>query len=153
MKRIVVAIILLPVLLSTILLNAFAVEFPPEADSHIYLENGDYIRIEVSSIDTRETSRKVGNKTYIYYNSNDEELWRATLTGSFTYTGTSAVCTSSSCSVNISDSHWSVESKAADRSGNAAIAKLIMKRSQLGVTIERAEVNMRLTCDENGNLS
>lgn len=153
MKRVVLTVVVLLMLLSSLLLNVFAVEFSPETDSYIYLENGNYIRIEVSSIDTRETSRKVGNKTYIYYNSNDEEQWRATLTGSFTYTGTSVVCTSSSCSVSISNSNWSVESKAADRSGNAAIAKLIMKWSQLGATIEHVEVSIRLTCDENGNLS
>lgn len=152
MKRIVLVVLMLLVFLST-LLNAFAAEYTAETDSYIYLEHGDYIRIEVSSIDTRESSRKVGNKTYIYYNSSDKELWRATLTGSFTYTGTSAVCTSSSCSVAISDANWSIVSKTAGRSDNSATASVIMERKLLGVVIDNAEVRMRLTCDNYGNLS
>ena len=151
MKRMVSALAAL-LLLPSLLLNTVTADNLSETDT-FYFENGSYIRVEIFSTDLREAGRKIGHKDYTYYNSDGEEKWRATLTGSFTYTGTSAVCTSSSCSVSISDSDWSVESKAADRSGNAAIAKLMMKWTQLGVIIERTEVNMQLTCDKNGNLS
>lgn len=152
MKRTFFAIVALLLLIPAVLINTRAADSTSETGD-IYFEDGSYIRVEIFSTDLRETGRKIGHKDYTYYNSDGEEQWRATLTGSFTYTGTSAVCTSSSCSVSISDSNWSVESKTADRSGNAAIAKLIMKWSQHGATKENIEVSIRLTCDENGNLS
>ena len=153
MKRVAFAVVALLMFMSTLLLNTFAVELSAETESYIYLENGNYIRIEVISVDTRETSRKVGHKTYVYYNSDGEEQWRARLTGSFTYTGTSATCTSSSCSVAISNSNWSVVSKTAEKSGNTATATVIMENKLLGIVVDNAEVNINLTCDKNGNLS
>lgn len=151
MKRVISAIVLL-LLIPALFLNAFAVDGASEPDI-INLEDGSYVCIEIISTDLRETGRKIGHKTYTRYNRNGEEDWSATLTGSFAYTGTSVTCTSSSCSVKITDTDWAVVSKSTDRIGNAATATLIMARSLLGVQIENAEVNINLTCDENGNLS
>lgn len=152
MKRMVSALAALLLLLPSLLINTVAADNLSETDM-IYLENGSYIRVEIFSADLRETGRKIGHKNYTYYNGEGEEKWSATLTGSFTYTGTSATCTSSSCSVALSDSHWSLVSKTTEKSGNTATATVIMENKLLGIVVDNAEVNIKLTCDGKGNLS
>lgn len=119
----------------------------------IYFEDGSYITVSLSEAQTRASGTKSGNKTYRYYDSNDVELWRAVLTGTFTYTGSSATCTASSCNVTISNSAWYVVSKTATKSGNKALADLTMGKKVLGITISKKSVSMQLACSANGTLS
>ena len=119
----------------------------------IYLENGYYITIECSTIATRATSTKTGSKTYVCRASDGTEEWRAVLSGTFTYTGSSATCTASSCSVSITNTNWYVISKTASKSGNTATAELTMGRKLLGITIDKDTISMQLTCSASGTLS
>lgn len=119
----------------------------------IYLEDGGYILIEVTdeySI-TRATVTK--NKNYTRYNGDSEAQWKITLTGSFTYNGTTSNCSSCSCTVTIYDDIWYTSSKTAWASGNTAYATVEMGRKLLGVTVKRETVDLTLTCDKNGNFS
>ena len=140
-------------LLITLLIpiNAFAAK--ERTGDIIYLQNGSYITVEITSTGERATSTKTASKTYVCHDSSDNEEWRATLTGTFTYTGTTSACTASSCNVTITDSDWYVVSKTASKSGSSALADLTMGRKFLGITIEKETINMTLTCDANGNLS
>ena len=151
MRRILSAILIL-FLVPSLFMNVLAVNGTAETDI-LYLEDGSYICVEIFSTDLRVAQRKIGHKTYSFYNDDGEEQWLATLTGSFTYTGTSVTCTSASCSVEIMDTDWSVESKSTERIGNTAIAKLIMKLSKLGASATYDDIIINLTCDANGNLS
>ena len=119
----------------------------------IYLKNGDYIAVELIVIDSRATSTKTGKKSYIYKNSNGTEEWRATLSGTFAYTGTTATCTASSCTTSVSDSAWSEISKSAGKSGSSATAEVTMGEKILGITINRESISMKLTCSATGSLS
>lgn len=119
----------------------------------IYFEDGSYISIEISSVETRSNTVKRGNKTYTYKNSDGVEQWRTVLYGTFTYTGTSSTCTASSCSITISNNNWYEVSKTTGKSGSSATAELVMGRKLLGITVDKETVNMILTCDANGNLS
>ena len=87
------------------------------------------------------------------YNSADELLWKAVLTGTFTYNGTSATCTASSCNVIIYDSDWHEISKSATKSSNTASASVTMGRKFLGITIDKETFYLSLSCDKNGVLS
>lgn len=142
-------------LLCTILVpqNVLAATSATETEACIYFEDGSYISIEISAIETRSSTIKRGNKTYIYKNSDGVEQWRAVLYGTFTYTGTSSTCTASSCSVTTSNSNWYEVSKTIGKSGSSATAELVMGRKLLGITVDKETVNMILTCDANGNLS
>lgn len=133
-------------------INAVAASIP-SAQEVIYFEDGSYITVTLSEVQTRASGTKSGNKTYRYYNSNDVELWRAVLTGTFTYTGSSATCTASSCNVTISNTAWYVVSKTASKSGNTAKASIVMGRKLLGVTIEKKSAELSLSCSANGTLS
>lgn len=119
----------------------------------IRLDNGYYIVIEVVSVENRSTSIKSGSKVYTCKASNGAEQWRATLYGTFTYTGTSATCTSSGCTTTISDSAWYEVSKSAGKSGNSATAEVTMGEKLLGITINRESISMKLTCSPTGTLS
>ncbi len=119
----------------------------------IYFEDGSYITVALSEAQSRASGTKSGSKTYKCYNSNDVELWRAVLTGTFTYTGSSASCTASSCNVTIYDSAWYVVSKTASKSGNTAKASITMGKKLLGITIEKKSAELSLSCSANGTLS
>lgn len=115
--------------------------------------DGSYLVIELYPTVSRVTSVKTGNKQYTYYTNNNEEAWRAVLTGTFSYDGSTSACTASSCTVTISKTSWYEISKTVSKSGNTATADLVMGNRLLGLTIGNREVNLTLTCDANGNLS
>ena len=124
-----------------------------QSEDVIYFDDGSYITVEISMIETRANSTKSGKKTYVYNSSGGDELWRAVLSGTFTYTGTTATCTASSGSVTITNDAWYTVSKTASKSGASAVLDLTMGRKILGITIEKKSIDMKLTCDKNGNLS
>jgi len=119
----------------------------------IYFEDGSYITVTLSETQARASGTKSGNKTYRYYTDNGTEEWRAVLTGTFTYTGSSATCTASSCNVTIYNSAWYVVSKTATKSGNKALADLTMGRKLLGITVSKKAIALQITCSASGTLS
>lgn len=149
MKRRVALLLITALVIS---LAAFQVSAEQE-ENVIYLDDGSYILISVSSVNERATSTKNGSKSYKYYTSDGNLAWEAVLYGTFTYTGTTATCTSSSCSVTISNTVWYVVSKGTSKSGASALGEVTMGRKVLGVTVDKETVSMSLTCDANGNLS
>lgn len=150
MKRI-VAIFLIAVFL----LGAFAgtAEASERDVNTIYFADGSYMVEAIEVINMRASGSITGNKRYTYYDSDDVSQWRVTLTGKFTYTGSSATCTSSSVDVAIYDSSWYISSKSASKSGNKATGNVKMGDRPVDVTLSIVPVNLTLTCDANGNLS
>lgn len=149
--RIVISLLLLISLLLSVSVTAHAE--PENTGEIIYLENGCYITIEITESPERASASRAGTKNYVYRSSDGEELWCASLRGTFTFTGSSATCTASSCTTTITDAAWSEVSKSASRSGASAIGEFNMAYKILGITIRKETINMRLTCDANGNLS
>lgn len=133
--------------------NAMAAVNTEKTEEIIYFADGSYITIEIIVTEARAASTKSGSKVYVYKGSDGVEEWRAVLTGSFTYTGTTAACTASNCIVTITDTDWYVVSKTTSKSGASALGTVVMGRKWLGVTVDKETFNMQLTCDANGNLS
>ena len=150
MKRILALLIAL-CLIATVPLTTSATSNTD--DSVIYLDDGSYIVVTVSSFDTRASGTKSGSKSYNCYTPQDELEWKAVLSGTFTYNGTSATCTSSSCNITVYDTSWYEVSKTATRSGNTAYATFTMGRKVLGITVSKREYSLTLSCDANGILS
>ena len=147
-------VIVCMLLFALVLPNAVqATAVKEQSEDVFYFDDGSYITVEISVIETRANSTKSGKKTYVYNSSDGAELWRAVLSGTFTYTGTTATCTASSGSVTIANDAWYTVSKTSSKSGASAILDLTMGRKILGITIEKKTINMKLTCDKNGNLS
>lgn len=143
------------VLIAVLLVGMFPVNVSAAQthESIITLDDGSYLQITIEDISARATNTRTANKYLTYYNSSDEVEWEAKLTASFTYTGTTSSCTSAGCSVTVNDSAWYVVSKSASYSGNTATANLTMGKKFLGITIDKPEYTITLTCDKDGNLS
>lgn len=119
----------------------------------IHFDDGSYIVETIDIAQSRASGTKTGTKSQTYYGSAGDSEWKAVLTGTFTYTGSSATCTSSSVDVTIYDSAWYVISKSASKSGNSANASVTMGEKLLGVTVTKVPTELSLQCDVNGNLS
>ena len=124
-----------------------------KVENIFYLSDGSYIIVEVTASLARASGTVTGTKTYTCKTEDGTALWRAVLTGKFSYTGSSASCTSSSCSVTIYDSAWYTVSKTATKNGNTATASVTMGKKMLGVTVRKVPITINLVCDANGNIS
>lgn len=144
---------LFSLILTICLIASLPIYSSPAEEEVIYFDDGSYIVITVESISTRASGTKSGSKTLKYTGSDGELEWKAVLSGTFTYNGTSATCTSSSCNVTIYASNWYEVSKTVTKSGNTASASVTMGRKVLGITVEKETYPLSLSCDKDGNLS
>ena len=152
MKKLFLTMLVICMLLAAFPVTANAAGYG-DGNDIIWLDNGCYITIETYIYESRAASTKSASRNYTCTDSNGAELWKATLYGTFTYTGTTSTCTASSCTVSITNDAWYTISKTASKSGNAATADVVMGKKFLGIKIDEESVSMRLTCDANGNLS
>ena len=150
MKKIISFALILTMLVCVIPICGNAAENQKET---IYFDDGSYMTVEINTIRTRASGSVSGSKPYTYYGSDGVAKWKATLSGSFTYNGSSATCTSSSVDVTIYDSTWHTDSKSASKSGNTATASVTMKKTQLGITVKTVPISLSMSCDKDGNLS
>ena len=119
----------------------------------IYLEDGSYIDIEIVVRESRALNTKNASKTYNYRSASGDLQWSGKVTGTFEYNGTTSTCTSSICTVTITNTSWYTMSKSANKSGNRAYGYLTMGRDMLGVRVQTENLTMTLTCDKDGKLS
>lgn len=150
MRKVLCCILSILLITSMFSLQGAAAE---QSENAIYFEDGSYMVILIQETQTRAVGMKTGTKTYSYYSNSGNLEWQAVLSGSFTYTGSSAACSASDCSVTISNSSWYVVSKSVGKSGSSATCELTMGLKFLGITTDKETVNMKLSCDANGNLS
>ena len=146
MKR-VVSVLMLVFFLFSALPMAGAAEAVSE--ERIELGDGYYLIAETFQSGARASKSVSGSKPYTCYDSAGTALWKVTLYGTFTYTGSSATCTASSISTTIYDSSWSTGSKSASKSGNKATGSATMKKS----TVKSVPVSLSLSCNASGSLS
>lgn len=146
MKRVVSVLMLV-----FFLFSALPVAGAAEAVSEERIELGDgyYLIAETFQSGARASKSVSGSKPYTYYNASDVAQWKATLYGTFTYTGSSATCTASSISITIYNNSWSTSSKSASKSGNKATGSVTMKQS----TVKSVPVSLSLSCSASGTLS
>ena len=152
MRKIVALVTFVLLVVTTLPTNSFAAEVQNTYDEIIYLDNGDYITIEIGDNLSRGTTVN-NNKTYVYYNNDHAEQWRAILYGTFVYDGTTSTCTQGSCDVIITDTSWSVSSKNVVKSRGTVNCDLTMVRKFIGITIQTEELNMSMTCSPTGVFS
>lgn len=117
-----------------------------------YYSDGSYsvTTIESNNVAVMANSSVSKYKTITHYSSKDEKEWEITVTGTFTYTGTSATCTNSTVSYKIYDSNWKVTSAQASKSGRTATGEFTLKRYFLGVPIKTDNEILTITCSNTG---
>ncbi len=117
-----------------------------------YLDDGSYIvtENETRNISVMATSTKSHVKTSTYYNADNEKLWSITLTGTFTYTGSSATCTKSTATYTIYNSRWKVTSAVASKSGRKAVGDFTAKLYTLGIPVKTVTRTLTISCSNTG---
>ena len=75
-------------------------------------------------------------------------MWSVSVTGTFTYNGSSCTCTKATVSTTKPSAMWSLSNKKASKSSNKAIASVTGHSP--GVTVTRT---VTLTCSPSGKLS
>lgn len=155
-KNIFVSIVLsLAVLISCFSMSVYAAEENNVTSTSIeYFDDGSYTVITITEeASNSRASTKTGSKTASHKSSDGDVLWTYTITGTFTYNGSSSTCTAVSDSYTIFDDHWHMDSHSTWRSGNTAYGTVTMKRKFLGITTKTVSHDLQLTCSATGVLS
>lgn len=121
-------------------------------------EDGSYMETVIekttTSLSARSTTSTVsGKKTNTYRNSEGSALWTLTVTGTFTYNGSSATCTKSTVSATSYNSNWRISSSSASKLGATAKATATAKKYSNRICIKSMTQSISLTCSKNGTLS
>ncbi len=153
MKRILCTALSLLMLICLIPYPALAAEMTTADENTVYFDDGSYMVTVIEEVRTRASNTVTQTKSRTYYNSDDVAEWKITLTGTFTYNGTTSSCTSASCNVDVYASNWYTVSKSASKSGNTASCTVTMGKTFLGITISKPVHTLTLTCDKDGNFS
>ncbi|MCR4717074.1 MAG: hypothetical protein K5656_07830 [Lachnospiraceae bacterium] len=101
---------------------------------------------------TKATNAKSGSKTVEYKNSKGKTLWYVKVSGSYTYNGSSASCTSASVYATSNDSNWNISNKKSHKSSNTAYASATGTLKQQGITIQTINKSVSLSCSKDGKL-
>lgn len=154
MKKLISVILVILILLSFPMISyAQGSEIAECINDYVeYYEDGSYsiTTIEISTVTTLAASTVKQTKKYTYYSSKSEKEWDITVTGNFTFTGSSATCTNSTVSYNIYDKNWKVTSAQASKSGRTATGEFTLKRYFLGVPTKTVNQTLTLTCSNTG---
>ncbi|MBE5064026.1 hypothetical protein INF30_12255 [Lachnospiraceae bacterium DSM 108991] len=120
-----------------------------------YLDDGSYFETIIyvnTEINTRANNTKTGTKTTTY-KADGKVLWYVSVTGSFTYTGSSSKCTSASVKAESYNQYWKISNKSSSYSGNKAKGKATAKLYYGPLPAATINKEVVLSCDSNGNLS
>ena len=119
----------------------------------IHFESGDYLEVSIPKVVSKQRGTITGQVNYYFKNSDGVVRWTATLTGTFTYNGSTSYCTAASCVTSVQSGNWSETYNHAYPSGNTAAADITMVRKVLFVVVQTETAHLTLTCDANGHLS
>ena len=146
-------IVTLFTIISSILFLSLPVSALEQKREIIQLDNGYYLETIIEEIPTtRASNQKTGRKTANYKNSQGTVVFTVTVTGTFTYNGSSSTCTKSVVEASSKNANWKISSKSASKSGNKATAKATAKRYVDGTVVETRNCSVTLTCSSNGSL-
>ncbi len=119
------------------------------SETRIDFEDGSYCIEIVKELHTNaRSSEKSGSKTATYYSSSGEDIFSITVSGTFTYDGSSAEATSSEATVHIFDSSATFVRKTSSYSGSTAKATGTVRYSSSDIT-----KTVSLKCSATGVLS
>ncbi|MDE6837940.1 MAG: hypothetical protein K2P33_06045 [Acutalibacter sp.] len=111
------------------------------------LDNGDSIVTELYECEVQPRSGKTGYASATYLNALGSAVWKVTVTGTFTYNGTTSSATNATTSVSIYNSNAKFVSKNASTSGNTATGT-----ATVTYNASRTTRSASVSCDKNGNL-
>lgn len=125
-----------------------------------HLDNGDYIETTFQSLpsptyalfaSTKTTQQISKTKKITYKNKAGNIIWYISITGTFTYNGSSAKCISCSHNAKSYGKSWTIKSVSSSKSGNSATATAVIKQS--GNISRTYNEQVTITCSKNGTIS
>ncbi len=135
-------------------MTALSAEYRPQQTEQTveYFEDGSYMitKLETEQFSPFATSTTRKTKSADYYSNSGKLLWVVSLTGNFSYTGSSATCTSSSASYKIYDDAWKVTASKADKNGRQAIGNFTVKKYTLGIPLSTVNKTITISCSNTG---
>lgn len=152
MKKILISLLALSFVLSP--LKAYAAEKTVTSETE-YLGDGIYVTTTIieSEYSLLATNTKSGSKAREYTNSSGTVIFSLTVSGTFSYTGSSSKCTSASADSTIYSSNWKCTSKVPSMSENKAIAEGTFKQYSSNIVTKTIDQTVTLTCSSTGVLS
>lgn len=105
-----------------------------------------------TSSSARKTATKSGHKVYSYESSSGKTLWTITITGTFSYTGSSSKCIKSEISTTCPASNWKLSEKKAYTSGASAKATASFKQYKKDVYLQTITRTVTISCNKSGKL-
>lgn len=145
--------------LSLVLLLSFSFDTYASSQTIIFLNDGSYLitTLEDTPIDDGITlssvESKSKSKTIKHYNANNQVMWQATVTGTFSYGKGTAKCTKSTVSAKSFVSEWKITDKSSSISKNSALAKVTAKQYLNSTVINIINKTLQLTCSPTGEFS
>lgn len=151
------ALIILLTLLSILSYSpaVFAASLPSQNTTFV-LEDGSYFittLVSPNSLSVSTSSTRTGKKTSTYYSSSNTKLWSVTVTGTFSYNGSTSVCTKSSVSTTIYAPTWKVKQSSSSKKGYTASASATVSQYLNSTATSTITRSVSLSCDKNGKLS
>ena len=112
--------------------------------------DGSYIESSISFPSTSKalssSSTKTASKTSTYKNNSGKTLWSVTVTGSFTYNG-------STVSTTCPDRNWKIIKSFANKTDSTASATVSTAQYLNGIHMRTINRTIKLTCSKTGKLS
>ena len=119
-----------------------------------HLSDGGYFITEIIENDSPEETRAAGSKTGSkigwYYDEQGNACWYVRVTASFSYNGSTSICSGVIICADKASSGWEIAVKTTSRTENSGTASATARHSSDGKTFTKT---VTLTCDKNGNLS
>ncbi len=154
MKRILSILLIITLVICCVFFTSISTSAAIISETTIeLLDNGDYIETVITYDQTlARASTKSGSKTANYKNSSGETLWSVTVTGTFSYDGTTSSCTKVSHSAAAYSSGWSIKNSSSSKSGNTATANATATHKVLLISKDYS-MTVSLSCSPQGVLS
>ena len=118
-----------------------------------FFEDGSYGVICVSNQLFLRAGSVSRTKSYSFYDNDHNLGWKASITASFNYNGTTASCTNVSKSTTIYDNAWECTASSCNKSGATATGNFTFKRYVTLIPVQTINKTLTLTCDPNGNIT
>ncbi len=153
MKKLIISLLIVSILsLSVLCVPVGATSATKTTVTIEYLDNGDYIETEIVE-NTLARATKTATKYHRYKNSSGEVMWYIAITGTFTYTGTTSLCTACSHEASSNNQFWSIRSASSTRSKNVATGKAVARHTYTTNNYQDYSATVTLTCSKDGTLS
>lgn len=132
--------------------------FPAHAAEHqetiLYYEDGSYLVTTITESVSRSHGTKTGSKDDRYFDVNGNLQWQITVTGTFTYTGTTSTCIYAGGTTSIANTdRFKLVSDTHTQTGSVATYTAVLGKKALGIVVSKETHSISLTCDKDGNLS